>query len=180
MLFFSAHTCKSPDQTSWDIRPQIKCIVSLIIVGGHLIFLGPLCGYVWVNILYHPRVGLQYIHHKCNSVNIGEHACCLILIQVSKLLFVHLFTGLLHKDYLFFTHPNTMLFMLIFAPGLNNDIQCHVWPYCHLRLQITKSDMYIKCHVKLAVSMVIPNSYSKSSSGFCVCMWDCFQFWWPL
>ena len=37
--------------TRSDIRPHIKCTVSLVIAYGHLIFLTDLCQQVWLNIL---------------------------------------------------------------------------------------------------------------------------------
>ena len=41
----------------------------------------------------------------------------------------------------------------LMTPGLNKDIQCHVWPYFFISLQITRSD--IRQHTKRAVSLVI-------------------------
>ena len=52
--------------TRWDIWPHIKWAVSLVTTYGQLNLPQGLCGYVWVNILYHPKartsLGLHIIH----------------------------------------------------------------------------------------------------------------------
>ena len=43
--------CLNLQITRSDIRPHTKWAVSLVIAYGHFIFLGGLCGYVWVTVL---------------------------------------------------------------------------------------------------------------------------------
>ena len=64
---------------------------------------------------------------------------------------------------------------MLFNNGLCEDIQCHVWPYYFLCLQITNSD--IMPQVKWAVSLVLADTYFNISQEFvwvrlwCVTIW---------
>ena len=51
------------------------------------------------------------------------------------------------------------------TPCLSMSIQCHVWPYSFLCLQITRSD--IRWHIQNAVSLVIADGhFIRSLSGY--------------
>ena len=53
------------------------------------------------------------------------------------------------------------------TPCLSMSIQCHVWPYSFLCLQITRSD--IRWHIKNAVNLVIADGhfiFIRSLSGY--------------
>ena len=56
----------------------------------------------------------------------------------------------------------------LMTPRLSKDIQCHVWPYIFLNLQITRSD--IRPHIKSAVSLVIVCGHFNLPQGF---VWVC-------
>ena len=57
VIYEHSFLCSQITQTG--IRSQIKRAVNLVIAYGHLIFLGGLCGYVWVNILTLPSLTVK-------------------------------------------------------------------------------------------------------------------------
>ena len=63
---------------------------------------------------------------------------------------------------------NVMHLCCLMTPGLRKDIRCHVCPYFLKNLQITR--LYIKLHIKWAVSLVIAYGHFNLPRGF---VWVC-------
>ena len=54
--------------------------------------------------------------------------------------------------------------------SLSKDIQCHVWSYSFLRLQITIADIYVRPHIWWAIRLVIADGHLNLLQGL---VWVC-------